>query len=484
LRQHRGSSPTSRACIEEDALIDYLSLVWTGDRPERTPFADVALVLPGTALVVDAHGARATTYWRPFEAPAIRLRAESDYVDLFLDRFRTAVRTRLRSSRAVASTLSSGLDSSAVTSFAAEALAERGAGLLAFTSVPAHVPADRPAPRLDEWPLAHAVAARCGNVEHVAIRGRRFSPVTAIPAALDRMLHPQHAVANLYWLLDLLAEARERGVGVLLTGQLGNAGVSWSGGTGRILYLLVDGRIDEARRALDEWRRRHGLGWLQAIRGQVLEPILRPLAFRARAALSPDRGLLAPDVARRIGLRRRAVRNGLGHHVWPPMRPALQRMLILMVNGRLAGPLWQALGATHGLEVRDPTADVRLLDVCGAMPAELDVQDGEDRAWIRAAMRGRLPEEVRLGALRARQAADLAERVVAHPDEVDAALAAGRAAPFVDVARLREDWGRLAAGPARAGDPARNALAARLLRGLMAAQFLDRVGRSAAGRSV
>ena len=93
---------------------------------------------------------------------------------------------------------------------------------------------------------------------------------------------------------------------------------------------------------------------------------------------------------------------------------------------------------------------------------------------MRAAMAGLLPDEVRLNRKRGRQSADLAGRLRASADEVEAALAAVDTAPanaYVDVAKMRRAWADVqreatALTTHRAGTI--------LLRGLMAGLFLNR----------
>jgi asparagine synthase (glutamine-hydrolysing) len=66
-----------------------------------------------------------------------------------------------------------------------------------------------------------------------------------------------------------------------------------------------------------------------------------------------------------------------------------------------------------------------------------------DRWLIREAMKGRLPDEVRLNQNRGRQAGDLVPRLRASSGEVAAALnelACGPAAEYVDVPYMRQVW--------------------------------------------
>lgn len=53
-------------------------------------------------------------------------------------------------------------------------------------------------------------------------------------------------------------------------------------------------------------------------------------------------------------------------------------------------------GMAHGLEARVPFSDTEVLDLAATIPAELALRDGVEKAMLREAARGALPEAVRL----------------------------------------------------------------------------------------
>jgi asparagine synthase (glutamine-hydrolysing) len=101
--------------------------------------------------------------------------------------------------------------------------------------------------------------------------------------------------------------------------------------------------------------------------------------------------------------------------------------------------------AAEGVEVRDPTADVRILEYTYSVPDHIYINPstGQDRWLIREAMKGRLPDEVRLNRGFGRQAADRVMRLRNCAAEVNCALeelAHGPASIYVDVAYMRQVW--------------------------------------------
>jgi asparagine synthase (glutamine-hydrolysing) len=467
--------------LDEFHFARYLAVV-SGDH-DHTAWENVRTLLPAHSLAVTAEGLRTECYWRIEDAPAVRLGSDANYIEGFLDRYRRAVRSRLRSLRPVGTTLSAGLDSGSVTALAAEALRERGGRLTAFTSVPLH-PAGHlvPGALADEWPLAHAVAERWDNIEHVPIRAETTTPLAAVARSLVIYPQPAHAACNLFWLLAIYAAAQARGLGVVLTGQMGNGGISWSGGQNCIFYLFARGHWDAGRRALAAWRVRQGRSWLGAVKSQLLRPVLGPFWQQRQRLLRPGApswanfAAIQPAFARRMKLRA-AAREIHFHKLFAwPFDPQHERALIFSINAPLAGPIHQANGAACGLEVRDPTTDVRLLEYCFGVPDEIQTRHGGERMLVRQAMEGLLPPEVQWNTIRGRQAADVALRLLDHRDEMEATLCGLESTPavaeYLDLTALRAAWQALQAQVTP--ETAAKAMTL-LLRGVMAGLFLQQL---------
>jgi len=142
----------------------------------------------------------------------------------------------------------------------------------------------------------------------------------------------------------------------------------------------------------------------------------------------------------------------------------------MLLGGALAGTFWQAWGAAFGVEVRDPTGDLRLVEYCLGVPDEQHVWQGAPRALLRRAMRDMLPDSVLENTRRGKQGADVALRLLAERDRVDAEIDALASHPALarrlNGEELRDTWRRLCADP-RSG-------ATDLLRGAMAAKMLRR----------
>jgi asparagine synthase (glutamine-hydrolysing) len=416
------------------------------DGIRRVPTAHLVSFGPG--------GIRTREYWSLLDVPEVRLASDGEYVERLLDLLGAAVRARLRSRGPLAATLSAGLDSAAVTALAARELG--GERLAAYTARPAHpeVAAEMPDVLVDEWPGAQLVAARYGNVEHVAVDGRDVTPLQAIEHSLAAHDEPEHAIPNLPWIRALLDGAREGGARVILTGQYGNGGVSWPGDPRRVVAALAAGDPRAAARRLRHLSRASRYGWGGALWHGLVVPARGRLAAE-RALRDPTRrsawrdSVIAPGFAARIGLRGAARANG-----WDPeftRAGSRERRLAYLLPGKLpTGAWWHQRGAAQGIEMRDPTADVRVLEFCVGVPDEQFARDGHDRWLARRAVARLAPPEVAWNTRRGAQAADAAHRLradaAAVTGAVDRIAASDAAREYLDVETIRRLWEKVAAG--------------------------------------
>jgi asparagine synthase (glutamine-hydrolysing) len=185
---------------------------------------------------------------------------------------------------------------------------------------------------------------------------------------------------------------------------------------------------------------------------------------------------IRPDFAQRINLAQ-AVGDSVGTTSQSQARASALdlRVAITQPGSSRVGDLWSMNSAFNGIDVRDPTADARVIDYSYSVPDEVfHAQGGLDRMLIRTAMAGLLPDEVRLNPDRGRQSADLVARLRASAPEVDAALAevaGGPAEEYVSMAKMRGAW----SAAQQSDDPmATHRAGSILLRGIMAALWITR----------
>ena len=456
---------------DEAHLADFLAL-----RPERGStsfFVGVERVEPGCLVAIDRGGATTT---RRHYAPSIRplhLSGSGAYAEALRERLDEAVRVRLRGAETgVGAHLSSGWDSAAVAATAARLLAATGAGVVAFTAAPrcgsgAEAPTGRHG---DESVGAATVAALHDNIRHVVVRGAGASPLADLDRDIALYGRPALNPCNHLWINAILAAARGRGVGVLLTGDFGNLGLT-DDGLDALPELFWAG----------DWRR-----WLGLAGATLRAGALGPLGVLA-TSLEPALSTAVVDTLRRLA--GRPVAAARRHSALPPAAwSRLPRSRPRPAGGRAArrlaaltrldpGAYGKGALAGHGVDVRDPLTDRRLIEFCLSVPVEELFSDGRPRALARRALADRLPSALLEAPTRGFQAADWHEGLTA--DRQTVALDLRRLAGVPMAARLL-DVDRLVALAARwpaggwTGHEILTDYRMALLRGLAAGRFLTR----------
>ena len=254
---------------------------WQHDA-ERTAYIDFRRLVWGHALAIDSAGkSRSWCYWSPHNRPLLNYRKDEEYEEAFLAHYTRAVKECLRTVGDVATQLSGGRDSGSVTTLAAELLAGQGRELTAFTFVPC-LPTDGAGPHRvgNKWDRAEATAGMAGaNVRHIAVDAADAGVIQGIQHFLKVHDGPSHAAGNHFWLKAVSEAAVSNGARVLLTGQMGNSSVSWSGNGSALLALLQR----RPRDAFQLIKHSEPNLWL-TIKRQMLKPVLTP-AQRLRKRL-------------------------------------------------------------------------------------------------------------------------------------------------------------------------------------------------------
>ncbi|MGZ9100065.1 MAG: asparagine synthase-related protein, partial [Brevundimonas sp.] len=272
--------------------------------------------------------------------------------------------------------------------------------------------------------------------------------------------------------------AAGRGARVLLTGELGNATLSWAG-LEVFPELISQGRWREAWRLWRAWTASGEVGVRAAaltVAGAWAPTGLWGAVRRVRAgrdqslrhsALNPDR-VQAMDLATRardagLDLHYRLRRDGFAARMWH-------------LGWVDPGVFRKAALAAWGVDIRDPTSDRRLVEFCLTLPAESFFRNGRPRALAREVLADRAPAAVLAERRRGYQAADWAVALSAARGEARRMLeraGRGSGAAMLDMPRLQalvERWPQ----PHEWGTPeATSDYRQALLRGLAVAAFLE-----------
>lgn len=392
-----------------DRVLDYEKLVDVACglylHSTQSCFANVRSVGPGEIVSFTPERQRSQRYYNLEErVQPVRYRSDDDYVEEMRELLDRAIDTTIRGGGQLAVAMSGGLDSTSVAVLAAGRLGGGQDTLPVFTSIPDPDWDGREEKHVysDERHYAAAVANHCPTLDLQLIDAAGHGIFDVLDRVNAAMEMPQRNIMNAIWVDQLLARARSGGAQTVLEGGMGNAAFSYSG-------------IDAPSQLLRAFR-------LPALLNQLWEQAEHEpfSALRSAAALSrrelqamvPRR--LREFIVRRSGMMRlpaeaRAIRSdriaeyrvieratakirddihllsGRERDRWMMM---LKNHAFAAEGGRLG---WKVL---HGLEMRDPLADRKLVEWCLGVPDWIFCK-GRERRWLaKRAMAGLLPNEV------------------------------------------------------------------------------------------
>jgi asparagine synthase (glutamine-hydrolysing) len=376
-------------------------LVLSGGRPaaHETHLENVLTLLPGHSLRLSAPGGdlRIQQWWRPYEHLQTVPPKYREQVEVFRDLFTDACRLRLRSDVPIATSISGGLDSSSVLCtlsflgrrFTGSELARRPRDWQTafFADAPDswHSDADRP--------FAHLAIRETGSKPRVMNFWEE--PVSADIEDYLFQTEGDGGFRNV-WSWALYRRMRRDGVSVTIDGH--GADEILGGYTRGIAAELYGG--DGFRRPL------RALSLMGTLNGLEQSPLRRLYNYPGLLATWILCSMPFADRIPAVGKLRSALD---GTKLIPsPARPEERAAL-----GRL-GPLGAALYASvyyrelprnnwffdiysmsHGVEVRMPFLDYRLVCFALSLPDESRVGGGFTKRILRDAMTGRVPDAIR-----------------------------------------------------------------------------------------
>ena len=381
----------------------------------RSFFSGIERVEPAHLVTIERGRIRSRRHWDP--QPSSRTRWQfDDAVEAVRAELDRAVAVRLRGAgTTVGAYLSGGLDSAAVAATAARSF---DGAVVAFTGVPRPgFDGAAPARRVnDEGDLAALTAAAHPTIEHIRVSAPPGAITTDWDRDTDLLDQPVINPCNARWMNAIRAAARERGITVLLTGQAGNTTLTYHGlpalaelaATGRWLTLAREGN------ALVRSGAMRRMGVVAAAVGPWMPAWLWRVANGRRHGAAPDRSassVLNPERAARMDLASLYRAAGIDPDHLPTGDAFTTRLQSLRYGDR-GNKRMAALGG-FGLDERDPTADRRFVELCLALPTDLYLRNGEQRALGKTALRDRVPGAVLDERRRGYQAADWHEGLTA-----------------------------------------------------------------------
>ncbi|GAA2760683.1 asparagine synthase (glutamine-hydrolyzing) [Actinopolymorpha rutila] len=394
------ANPAAKRVLDADGMRELLSFVKT---PERSPFAGMYEVRPGSVVRVDREGLHKRRYWQ------LEAREHPDDLDTTVATVRELlediVTRQLVSDVPLCTLLSGGLDSSVITALAAKGLAERGAGpvrsfAVDFVGQTERFRADAMRGTPDA-PYVHELAEHVAADHSDIVLDTQDLMDRDVRSAVLRANDAPNGMGDMFTSLYLLFAAIRAHSTVALSGE--SADEVFGG------YLWFH---DPAAVSADTFPWLAMFGRAGGERLGMLDPgLTRALDLPAYRADSYRQALAeVPRLSGEVGLERRMREVSYFH---------LTRFVQYLLDRK------DRMSMASGLEVRVPFCDHRLVEYVFNAPWAMKTYDGREKSLLRAATVDLLPESVS------------ARRKSPYPSTQD---------PAYEQA-LREEFGKLLARP-------------------------------------
>jgi asparagine synthase (glutamine-hydrolysing) len=343
------------------------------------------------SLTVTREGAQLRRYWDIDPGKQIRYRNDAEYAEHFRDLLFDAVRRRMRSTRPIAAMLSGGLDSSGIVCVAESIRRKEKITHPAFETF--SMVFDRFS-SCDERRYISEVVNRSNAKANYYVADRD----PALGAIADHVRYPGLLYSPQGAALGrMLAEISAAGFRVLLDGTGGDE----LAGTGfhHRMELVRRGKWLRIASLVREHASQHNVSaW-----GLFFDRYLRPAAPKPIKALyrrfKTGPRLHELSIVPRDLLEQSGALTRIAHPAVSPIfpDPIKSEMYLLIFSGWVPTALADNYGlivSLHGLEIRQPYRDRRLVEFAFALPPNQLWRNGWSRFIFRNAMKGIVPEQI------------------------------------------------------------------------------------------
>lgn len=401
-------------------------------------YEDVFIVPPAHTLTFKDGKSELKRYWFPENTPLRQYKNNDLYAEELKEILTETIRQQLRSHGPVTSHLSGGLDSGTVSVIAAQLLKEQGKRLTTLSHVPhfkkelSQISSKNSI--LDESLNILATANFSKNIDPFLFDGISVSPLEGIQWATNAVNIPFHGAANISFIKSINAQAYEMGYRTVLTGEMGNGSISYTGMSH--LAPVYDSLFWTTPRS--------NLKSLSRLCLSLSFPGIMNKLWEKRIVKYMEVQYLNKGM-----LNYWNELNGysrLDSSFLTPATTAAKNMLqILDVGYNFRCLFGHIINNEFGLEQRDPTANVDVIEYCLSIPNDAFVTKQYDsKAILKGMMKNNLPDQVLLSKKKGIQSADVSFRLLKDQVKIDEFLHEFRVNSTVksmfDVNSIIKDW--------------------------------------------
>lgn len=392
--------------LNERWICDFLTLKGMGNTVEieETIYNEILQVNPATYINVNNQGIHKTLYWDPMkDIKILKLKSDEEYKNLFISTFKEAVKSSLRTNKDVASFLSGGLDSTSIVCLAADILKENNKSINTYTSIPMQKYEKKCEENINEYyitneeKMVRLTAMFKNNVVPHFCRSEGVDSVSNIDELLKCIEEPYKTIQNNFWMDQVVKKASEDNCKVLLTGQFGNATISYGNFYVQMRTLFEHFRFITMIKEINALHKETGVRRKKIIKNIInyLEPnCLIKRKFNMEEYFKDS--IASREIINSTNAYKRFNRDDIINII--PWKPDLNRVKKGIVNLQALsqiGNVETKFSLRYGLIIRDPSRDKRIIKLCLSLPGNQFVDNGIERKLIREYMKDLIPDEIR-----------------------------------------------------------------------------------------
>lgn len=418
--------------INEQWIADYLAIEGLLHELDAsiTIYQDIHQLLPGHSLKISKFECSIKKYWEPFDVKKLKLKSNEEYEEAFREVFDEAVKCRLRSTNEVGIMLSGGLDSSSVAAVAAINLKENQRKLNAYSAIP-FTGYKEWLPKTQISNESYFIEELIKKYKNINIKYLSFdysNPLSKINELIDMMEQPYKILQNLFWIDEMMAEAQKEGCSVMLNGQFGNYTISLGSISSYLFGLLNRKKYLSLHKEIKAHCQLHQVQYSKVFKYLVREKMpdkIKEYYYKLRNIETrqwekEQTQLINMNFSKEFNIDHRLRDAKIGKYqeaardILQTQRESLRSMTLSHISSTET-----KLSLKHGIALRDPTRDKRVIEFCLSLPDNQFVNNGQGRSLIRRSTKNILPDEIRLNYYRrGKQGADFSQRLSNFTEEI------------------------------------------------------------------
>jgi asparagine synthase (glutamine-hydrolysing) len=409
--------------LNDRYVFDFLSIRGIRNEldPQQSIYKDIKQIPPGCCLTFGKKRAKSWQYWKPKKSKEIILKDDKEYELALYDLLEKAIRKRVNGSKKTGILLSGGFDSGAVAAISSRILSKEKKRLYTFTSIPFS--------GYQNWLSKNRIADESLNVKKYKMLYDNlelsFLPCEDKDSFVEinnyiRVLEqPYKFVGNSLWFFESLNIAQQRGIDILLTGQMGNSTISWGGFNQYLVFLKEQFHFRELLHEMKSYAILRRISF-----SQVLKMFLKDqLPKRFKKLLLMLKKKFVPLASFPVNQNTLAVleqKKRFNQFGWEndflSVSDSISHRLKLLNPAYFShiGAMYYKAGLRYNIFVADPTEDVDVIEFCLNLPENQFVRNGVERYLIKRTMSGYIPENIISSTERGKQSADWSQRIKQH----------------------------------------------------------------------